>query len=47
MIETLFLSLVAASLIYLYLLRMMFTVRSLEEQVETLVNAKGGATRGT
>ena len=47
MIETLFLNLIAASLIYLYFLRMMVTVRSLEERVEALVSARGGATLGT
>jgi len=47
MIETLFLNLIAASLIYLYLLRMMVNVRSLEERVEALVSARGGATLGT
>lgn len=47
MIETLFLNLIAASLIYFYLLRTMINVRSLEEKVEALVSARGGATLGT
>ncbi len=47
MIETLFLNLLAASLISLYLLRMMINIRSLEEKVETLVSAGGGAALGT
>jgi heme exporter protein C len=47
MIETLFLNLIAASLVYVYLLRMMLHVQSLEDRVEVLIYEKGGATRGT
>lgn len=47
MIETLFLNLIAASLIYAYLLKMMFNVRSLEDKVNFLTYEKGGATSGT
>jgi heme exporter protein C len=42
MIETLFLNLIAASLVYVYLLRMMYSVRSLEERVDVLTYEKGG-----
>lgn len=47
MIETLFLNLIAASLIYIYLLRMMFDIRSLEDRLNALIYEKGGAPRGT
>ncbi len=47
MIETLFLNLVAASLVCLYLLKMLYSVRSLEERTNALIYEKGGATRGT
>jgi heme exporter protein C len=47
MIETLFLNLIAASLIYMYLLRIMFDVRSLEDRLNALIYEKGGAPRGT
>ncbi len=43
MIETLLLNLVAASLIYVYLLDVMFNVRSLEHKAEALIYEKGGA----
>lgn len=43
MIETLLLNLVAASLIYVYFLGMMFNVRSLEDKAETLMYERGGA----
>lgn len=46
MIETLFLNLLAASLIYAYLLRMMFDVQSLEDRVEALTYEKRGETHG-
>jgi len=47
MIETLFLNLIAASLICVYLLRMMFNVRSLQDRVDALIYEKGGAPFGT
>lgn len=47
MIETLFLNLIAASLICAYLLRMLFNVRSLEDRVEALIYKKGGVTGAT
>jgi len=47
MIETLFLNLIAASLICVYLLRMMFNVRSLQDRVDALIYEKGGAPLGT
>jgi len=47
MIETLFLNLIAASLIYVYLSRMLFNVRSLQDRVDALIYEKGGATHGT
>lgn len=47
MIETLFLNLVAASLVCLYLLKMLYSVRSLEERTNAVIYEKGGATRGT
>lgn len=47
MIETLFLNLIAASLIYFYLLRTTINVHAMEEKVESLVSAKGGAAIGT
>ncbi len=40
--ETLFLNLVAASLIYLYLLKMMYGVRSLQSRVNAAIYRKGG-----
>lgn len=42
MIETLFLNLIAASLVYIYLLRMMYSVRSLQERIDVLTYGKGG-----
>lgn len=47
MIEALLLNLLAASLIYVYFLRMMFDVASLEDQVNSLIYTKGGNTYGT
>jgi heme exporter protein C len=47
MIETLLLNLLAASLIYVYFLKVMFNVASVEGQVNSLVYAKGGDAYGT
>jgi heme exporter protein C len=47
MIETLLLNVLAASLIYAYLLKMMFDAASLEDHMNTLICAKGGDTYGT
>lgn len=46
MIETLLLNLLAASLIYVYLLKTMFTVMSLEDQIDALVYGRSGGTYG-
>ncbi|MFQ5836379.1 MAG: cytochrome c biogenesis protein [Candidatus Bathyarchaeia archaeon] len=40
--ETLFLNLIAASLVYIFLLRMMYGVSSLRKQVDALTYGKGG-----
>lgn len=41
MMETLFLNLIASSLVYVYLLRMMYDVRSLQTRVDVLAYEKG------
>jgi heme exporter protein C len=45
--ETLLLNLVAGSLVYIYLLRMLFDIRTLENKVEAFIYEKGGVTSGT
>jgi len=40
--ETLFLNLIAASLVYIFLLRMMYGARSLQERVDALIHREGG-----
>lgn len=40
--ETLFLNLIAASLVYLFLLRMMYDVRSLQSTVNAAIHRRGG-----
>lgn len=42
MVETLLLNLIAAFLVYIYLLRMMYGVRSLEERINKLAYERGG-----
>jgi heme exporter protein C len=42
MMETLFLNLIASSLVCIYLLKMMYSVRSLQTRVDTLTYEKGG-----
>jgi len=46
MIEALLLNMIAASLVYAYLLRMMFNVQSLQDRMNSLLY-EGGATSGT
>ncbi len=45
--ETLFLNLIGGSLVYIYLLRAMFSVGSLENRVDALSYEKGGLSHGT
>jgi hypothetical protein len=45
--ETLFLSLIAGTLVYFYVLRMIHNVKTIQKRVETLTHEKGGIASGS
>ena len=45
--ETLFLSLIAGTLVYFYVLRMIHNVKTIQKRVETLTHEKGGMASGS